>query len=482
MRPLVWFRSDLRTNDNAALSAACRAADRGVVGVFAVCPRQWQAHDWADARVEFLLRNVACLSERLKKLYIALRIIEEPTFTEVPTALLALAQRHRCDALYFNREYEVNESWRDAAVTRTFEEAGLVVHCFDDTMIIPPDALRTGDGRFYTVFAPFKRKWLASLDEGEYGTLPAAARTQPELICPPDLVPEHVAGFDLDHGQPDQWPAGERHALRQLAQFVTERIRNYRRDRDYPACDGTSRLSPYLTHGVLSPRRCLAEAREANAGRLEEGQPGAATWITELIWREFYRHVLVGFPRVGMSRAFKPATEGLPWRRDDEQFRAWCEGRTGYPIVDAGMRQLAQTGWMHNRLRMIVAMFLSKDLFINWRWGEQHFMKHLVDGDLASNNGGWQWSASTGTDAVPYFRIFNPWSQAKKFDRDGECIRRWVPELGGVDRQVLHDPALLARERRAGLPYPEPICDHAAARRSAVAAFRNLPADENDVS
>jgi deoxyribodipyrimidine photo-lyase len=482
MRPLVWFRSDLRTNDNAALSAACRAADRGVVGVFVVCPRQWQAHDWADVRVEFLLRNLACLSERLKKLHIALRIIEEPTFAEVPTGLLAVAQQHRCDALYFNREYEVNESRRDAAVTRSFEEAGLRAHCFDDTTIVPPAALRTGDGRFYTVFTPFKRKWLASLDEAEYGTLPASPRVQPELVCSPAPVPELVTGFDLDHGQPDQWPAGEGLALRQLTRFVYEHIRNYKRDRDHPACDGTSRLSPYLTHGLLSPRRCLAEAREANAGRIEEGQPGVTTWITELIWREFYRHVLVGFPRVGMNRAFKPATERLPWRRDDEQFRAWCEGRTGYPIVDAGMRQLTQTGWMHNRLRMIAATFLSKDLFIDWRWGEQHFMKHLVDGDLASNNGGWQWSASTGTDAVPYFRIFNPWSQSKRFDPDGEFIRRWVPELGGVDRQVLHDPALLACERCAGLPYPEPICDHAAARRSAVAAFKNLPADENDVN
>jgi deoxyribodipyrimidine photo-lyase len=433
-------------------------------------------------RVEFLLRNLACLSERLKKLRIALRIIERPTFAQVPAGLLAVARRHQCDALYVNREYEVNESRRDAAVTRSFEEAGLRVHSFDDTTIIPPDELRTGDGRFYTVFTPFKRKWLTTLEDGEYGRLPAAPRTQPELICPPDPVPEHIADFDLDRGQPDQWPAGEGLALRQLTRFMSERIWKYKRQRDYPACDGTSRLSPYLAHGVLSPQRCLVEAREANADAVARGQPGVATWITELIWREFYRHVLVGFPRVGMNRAFRPATERLQWRRDDEQFRAWCEGRTGYPIVDAGMRQLAQTGWMHNRVRMIVAMFLSKDLFIDWRRGEQHFMSHLVDGDLASNNGGWQWSASTGTDAVPYFRIFNPWSQSKRLDPDGEFIRRWVPELGAVDRQALHDPALLARERHAGLPYPEPICDHAAARRSAVAAFKNLPADEYDVS
>ena len=206
------------------------------------------------------------------------------------------------------------------------------------------------------------------------------------------------------------------------------------------------------------------------------GAPGPATWISELIWREFYRHVLVGFPRVGMNRAFKPATERLPWRADEGRFRAWCEGRTGYPIVDAGMRQLAQTGWMHNRLRMIVAMFLSKDLFIDWRRGERHFMRHLVDGDLASNNGGWQWSASTGTDAAPNFRVFNPFAQSRKFDPDGEFIRRWVPELGGADARVLHDPALLACERRAGLAYVEPVCDHSVARQHVIAAFRTLQA------
>ena len=245
--------------------------------------------------------------------------------------------------------------------------------------------------------------------------------------------------------------------------------------RDFPDSNATSRLSPYLAIGVISARRCLAEAREANRGRLDGGRAGPATWIGELVWREFYRHVLVGFPRVSMNRAFKPTTERLPWRYDETLFRAWCEGRTGFPIIDAGMRQLAGTGWMHNRLRMIVAMFLSKDLFIDWRWGERHFMRHLVDGDLASNNGGWQWSASTGTDAAPYFRLLNPWLQSRRFDPDGEFIRRWVPELCGVSPRVLHNPAMLARARQSGLAYDPPVCDHAAAGRNVIQAFKNLP-------
>ena len=474
MRALIWFRSDLRADDNAAASAACAAADRGVVGVFLLCPRQWRAHDWADIKVELLLRNLACLSERLKRLKIPLLVRETPTFDEAPDVLLTLARRLKCDALYFNREYEVNEQRRDAAVSRVFEGANVTLRSFDDQTVVPPDALRTTTGRFYTVFTPFKRAWIACVQEGS-AELAASPRPQPDWVCPPDLIPESLAGLNWAGGGPDEWPAGERQLAARLSTFIDQRMTSYRKHRDFPDMDATSRLSPYLTLGVISPRRCLAEARAANQGQLDGGKAGPTTWIGELIWREFYRHVLVGFPRVGMNRAFKPVTEKLRWRHDEERFRAWCEGRTGFPIVDAGMRQLAQTGWMHNRLRMIVAMFLSKDLLIDWRWGERHFMRHLVDGDLASNNGGWQWSASTGTDAVPYFRVFNPFLQAKKFDPDGDFIRRWVPELGGVDRRVLHDPALLARERRAGLAYAEPVCDHAAARQRVIEAFRNLP-------
>jgi deoxyribodipyrimidine photo-lyase len=474
MRPLVWFRSDLRADDNAALSAASRAADRGVVGVFTLCPQQWQAHDWADVKVEFLLRSLACLSERLKKLRIPLRIVETSTFAEVPAALLALARQHHCDALYCNREYEVNESRRDATSFQMFEQAGLAVHRFDDTVIIPPDMLRTADGRFYTVFTPFKRAWLARFEEDAIDTLPVRPRAQHEWVCSPDTVPERVAGFDLDRGLPDLWPTGEGVALKRLAEFVTQRIASYKQLRDHPADDGTSRLSPYLAHGVLSPRRCLVEARDANAGWLDGGRAGPATWVSELIWREFYRHVLVGFPRVSKSRAFRVETEKLRWRESDRDLAAWCAGRTGYPIVDAGMRELAETGWMHNRVRMIVAMFLTKQLLLDWRLGERYFMRHLVDGDLASNNGGWQWSASTGTDAAPYFRIFNPFLQSRRFDADGAYIRRYVPELRSVPAAALHDPDALSEYDRSRLNYPPPICDHAAARNRAIAAFQSL--------
>lgn len=471
MRALIWFRADLRTEDNPALHHASKAATRGALAVFAICAEQWRQHDWADVRVEFLLRNLACLSERLKRLNIALRIVEVPHFAQVPRALVELAQRHECDALYFNREYEVNELRRDEAVARLCTRNGLAVHCFDDQMILPPDRLRTREGRCYTVFTPFQRAWRACIEQGEPVAPLGSIRPQPELLCSPDPVPEQVPGFDLDQAQPDLWPAGEKPALRRLADFIVRHVGVYRKLRDFPAADGTSRLSPYLAVGAVSARQCLAAARETGGEGAKNGGAGVSTWITELIWRDFYRYVVVAFPRVSMGRAFKPATERLRWRNDPAEFAAWCAGQTGFPIVDAGLRQLASTGWMHNRLRMIAAMFLTKDLLVDWRWGERHFMRHLVDGDLASNNGGWQWSASTGTDAVPYFRIFNPATQSRRFDPAGEFIRRWVPELGDLDRRSVHNPPV---DVRARLGYPAPVCDHAAARRRAIAAFQRL--------
>ena len=474
MRAIVWFRADLRVEDNFALHRAAADAGRGVVGVFALCPEQWREHDWADIKVAFLLRNLRELSRRLEDLRIPLLFFEAPRFANVPAGLVRLARRHDCDALYFNREYEWNERRRDDAVRKHFEQAGLAVREFDDQTILPPDAIQKRQGGFYTVFTPYKRAWLATcMDRGVPVPVGMPSR-QSALIAKPDRCPERVAGFDARRDRPDLWLAGEAHARERLADFVDERIRNYKRDRDRPDLDGTSRLSPYLTLGVVSPRQCLAAAREANQVRLADGALGPDTWISELIWREFYRHVLVGFPRVSKGCAFRAETEQIVWNSDEAQFDAWRAGRTGFPLVDAGLRQLAEIGWIHNRLRMIVAMFLTKDLLIDWRWGERHFMRNLIDGDLASNNGGWQWSASTGTDAVPYFRIFNPITQSRRFDPTGAFIRRYVPELAALDDDAIHDPAGLDAERRAELDYPEPICDHGVCRAHAIAVFKNL--------
>ena len=474
MIPLVWFRADLRVSDNTALWRACRAATGGTVAVFTVCPGQWREHDWADIKVDFILRTLGELRSGLDRLNIPLLVKQADTFREVPAVLLKTARAHRCDAIFFNREYEVNESRRDEAVTQTFTEAGLEARAFHDQSVVAPDTLRTTTDRFYTVFTPFRRAWIRHVRDRGVPAVRPRLRRRPETDVTADTIPDTVTGFDRSRGRPDLWPAGEKAALHRLRTFVETRIRDYARHRDLPALDGTSALSPYLTVGSISIRQCLQAAMEANRNSLNGRRTGPATWINELIWREFYRHLLVGYPRVSMNRAFRPETDRIRWHQDRKLFEAWCRGRTGVPIVDAAMRQLEQTGWMHNRLRMITAMFLTKDLFIDWRWGERHFMRNLVDGDLASNNGGWQWSASTGADAAPYFRIFNPFRQSRKFDPDGAFIRTHVPELEGVGGDAIHDPSALPEPQRSKLGYPQPVVDHAQAAAGAVARFRAL--------
>lgn len=269
------------------------------------------------------------------------------------------------------------------------------------------------------------------------------------------------------------WEIGEVVAIKKLNEFCRERIEDYKGQRDIPALDSTSYLSPWLAAGVISPRQCLDAALNANKGRLSGGLEGIDTWISELIWRDFYIHILDSFPKVSKNRPFKLKTENIRWRNIDDDFSAWCDGRTGIPIVDAGMRQLRQKGWMHNRLRMIVAMFLSKQLLIDWRRGERYFMQHLIDGHLASNNGGWQWAASTGTDAVPYFRIFNPVTQSQRFDPDGHFIKRYIPELVAITGKDIHLPTPSVRAALAP-NYPAPIVDLKLGRERALSTFAAL--------
>jgi deoxyribodipyrimidine photo-lyase len=503
MRYLVWLRSDLRTSDNTALHLAARdsrdGGDGQVIAAFIISPREWLSHDLAPARLSLMLRTLREVSDELLKLNIPLLVRTAKAAADVPTELLDLATSHRCDAIYFNREYEVDEQRRDERVRRAFEGAGLRVRACTDQVVLAPDEVQKGGGGYYSVFTPFKRAWMARAEERAEEGHGIAVLPRPRKLGNTGIEPSAIPALEEIPGLPEQfgstrrsdglWPAGEHEAQRRLSSFVGSRIQQYDTARDFPAADGTSVLSPYLAIGAISPRQCLATAldaadasaskRRASGGndspttRFERGSKGITTWINELIWREFYIHVLAGFPRVCMGRAFQVETERLAWRYDEEALGRWKAGKTGYPIVDAGMRQMLATGWMHNRVRMITAMFFSKHLLMDWRIGEKFFMQNLVDGFFASNNGGWQWAASTGTDAAPYFRIFNPYSQSRKFDARGEYIRRWVPELAALDDEQIHGP------HKGGLfgsviDYPGPMVDHAAARVRAIEAFRRL--------
>lgn len=480
MRPLVWFRSDLRTQDNTALSAACRASSDGVVAVFLLAPGQWRDHDWAPVKVDLLLRTLGELSRSLGELGIPLKIARAERFQDAAAALRRIAERCGCQTIHYNAEYEFNESQRDAQVGEAMEGAGIGVVAHTDQVLIEPGTLRTTEGRWYTIFTPFKRAALAMLQRTGGVRVRGAPAKQADIGITADPIPEALPEFP-GRTRPDLWPAGERIAGTRLSSFAEASLDGYHERRDNPAEAGTSSLSPYLTIGAISPRQCAAAAIAAEPIALDPGtrrKTGPSTWLSEILWREFYKHLLVGFPRLCMGRPFRLETEAIAWRDDPEGLEAWKQGRTGVPIVDAGMRQMLSTGWMHNRVRMVTAMFLTKNLLIDWREGERHFMRHLVDGDLANNNGGWQWSASTGTDAAPYFRVFNPVSQSRTHDPEGVYIRRFVPELAGIEGAAIHEPWTLPATLLAGLDYPDaPIVDLKESRERAIEAFRAIKAE-----
>ncbi|MDX1458836.1 MAG: deoxyribodipyrimidine photo-lyase [Marinobacter sp.] len=462
MTDLVWFRNDLRTADNAALTAACRGGS-AVRACFLLTPGQWREHHWSSARVRLVIDHLSALGQELAALGIELSIIPADRFDDSFALLKKFCYEHQVQRLHFNEEYGINERRRDKQLATELGEAGITAHKYRDQCAAPVGQILTGQGQPYSVFTPFSRRWREWLEEHPPQIYPVPAPVSAPLP-PPLPLP------DLEGWEPAPSPlvaTGESAAHQQLERFLEERGADYKRHRDMPALDGTSQLSPYLANGVLSGRQCLVAAQQLQG----HGGEGYACWINELAWRDFYIHILYHFPRVSMNRAFKPETEALVWNPPGAAFEAWKAGQTGVPLVDAAMRQLNETGWMHNRLRMVAAMFLTKNLFIDWRLGEAYFMSKLVDGFLASNNGGWQWSASTGTDAAPYFRVFNPVSQSERFDPDGQFIRRYVPELSDLDNKAIHQPW------KAGAPpngYPTPLVDLKESRKEAIARFQAL--------
>ncbi len=462
-----WVRRDLRLHDNYALRAALAHGGQ-VVPVFVLDPTLLSAADVSDKRVAFLFGGLRALDADLRARGSRLVVRRGEPLAELSRLVAELG----AEALYAEADPWPYGRRRDARVA-----AALPLHLMPGLTVHPSDVILKADRTPYTVFTPFSRAWKAL-------PLPTSA----QLWAPPErlpAVPEQLESLPVpdDPALPASvpFPPGEAEALRRLRAFAQDAagpIARYAKDRNRMDLDGTSRLSPYLRFGMVSASRAAVAALQAMEKAPDPAaRKGAETWLNELIWREFYMAILYHYPHV-LEHAFQEQLRDIPWRNDEAEFSAWCAGRTGYPVVDAAMRQLVTTGWMHNRARMIVASFLVKDLLVDWRWGERFFMQHLVDGDPAANNGGWQWTAGVGTDAAPYFRVFNPSLQGAKFDPEGAYVRRWVPELANVPLKYLHEPWKMPLSEqikagcRIGKDYPAPLVDHAVARERTLAAYR----------
>ena len=458
---LIWFRGDLRCGDNPALDQALHGADR-VSALYLQTPQQDRQHHRGPRQQAFIQANLQALQEQLLRLGIELHRLQAPDYTGAPAAIASLVEEQQVSQVFANREPGVNEERRDHAVARAIAAP---LKRFNGDCVLKYGSVLSGKGEMFRVFTPFRTAWLNIIRQRGYTCLAA-----PDDGATPDQGDRPA---EKEQAFAD-WPAGEQTALARLDQFLQDGLEDYAEQRDFPGVAGTSGLSPYLAIGALSPRQCL-QALQDHLGYLpmSPGETGFA-WLNELVWREFYRHLMVAFPRVSMDRSFKPDMDALKWVDNSAHFDAWCNGMTGYPVVDAAMRCLNQTGWMHNRLRMVVASFLTKDLQIDWRQGEHYFMQQLLDADFASNNGGWQWAAGTGADAAPYFRIFNPTSQGEKFDRDGDFIRQWVPELASVPSKQLHQPQTWLDTHQPDHAYPPPVVDHALARKQTLARYQRL--------
>ena len=474
---LMWFRRDLRVDDNAALYHALKSC-RQVFCLFVFDTGILDTLPRADRRVEFIRESLVDLSGQLAALgqthgVTGVSLIVQ--HAEAANALLATASELAAQAVFINHDYEPLALQRDAAIQTILAARGIALHSFKDHVIFERQEVLTLGGKPYTVFTPYKNAWLKKVT-GEVGTpylKPYPTRQYGEALAspPPDFrqaVPTLQAlNFEKTNLSELKIPMGASGGDALLVEFLT-RISGYRDTRDFPAVKGPSYLGVHLRFGTVSIRHLAALALAAQ----QQGDEGATTWLSELIWRDFYAQILSNFPHAAVQ-AFKPEYDRIDWVQGDEAttlFQAWCEGRTGYPLVDAAMAQINQTGYMHNRLRMVTASFLVKDLGLDWRWGERYFAEKLNDFDLSSNNGGWQWAASSGCDAQPYFRIFNPTSQSEKFDTDGKFIRRYLPVLSQLASKALHSPwttspiELSAAGVELGKNYPYPIVQHSEAR------------------
>ena len=462
----MWFRNDLRIDDNPALRASCKSSDE-VHAIYLYSHNQNIKHNEANCKTEFFIKNLKALKNSLSEINIPLIIISSEGFEDNAEIIFNYIEKNLIQKVFWNNQFGADEAVRDESVQNYLKSRDIEYENFDEQVVFKPGSILTKEGKPYSVFTPFKRRWIENFNldlldiEFEY--------TKKKLT----KAKSNIDNFDFQFKKTNKvdmslWPAGEDASLLRLKTYLDKNIFSYSKDRNDPIIDGTSRLSAYLASGVISPKRCILEALKINNFELDSGEKGIVKWIDEIVWREFYKNIMFSFPKVSKGQPFQVYTKNIEWRFNEKEFTAWKEGKTGFPIIDSAMKQMLSEGWMHNRLRMVVAMFFTKNMLHDWRLGEAFFMQNLIDGDFASNNGGWQWSSSTGTDAAPYFRIFNPLTQSKNFDSEGLFIKKHIKELKNVDKKEIHDPS---PDTRVSQNYPKQILNLKQSRLRAIDAF-----------
>jgi deoxyribodipyrimidine photo-lyase len=469
---LVWFRRDLRDYDHAALYHALKLS-KAVYCAFVFDTEILDAlKDKHDRRVEFIWESVKELKSVLQAKGGDLIVLHGNAREKIPE----LAKQLNVEAVFSNHDYEPSAIVRDETVEKSLLAQGITFHHFKDQVIFEKGEVLSMSHKPYSVFTPYKNMWLKTVDDYYLKPYPVDLYADNLAAAPAGVTTElpslEAMGFARTNLAQMRLPTGMSGGTQLFNDFL-DRISHYKDARDFPAVKGVSYLSVHLRFGTVSIRHLARKA-------MQTGGAGAQGWLNELIWRDFYFQILHHQPYVAEGKAFKAEFEQLCFPNNTEYFKAWCEGKTGYPLVDAAMRQLNNTGFMHNRLRMVAASFLVKDLLIDWRWGERYFAEKLIDFDFSANNGGWQWAASTGCDAQPWFRIFNPVTQSERFDPQGKFIRKYVPELGACDDKEIHAPWRISTQRQAalklniGADYPLPIVDHSSQRELALALYKNI--------
>lgn len=440
-----------------------------VAAVYIATPKTWQRHNMAPIQADLIFRRLLVLKQELSAKNILLYYAEVPTYRDAAQLLADVAQQSNADSVYFNHQYEVDEIQRDRHLVNQLLDTNIECAGFDDKCVLNPGSVVNKQREYYKVFTPFKRAYCQRL----YQT-PISVKRVIEVGSVAELSSEKVTHFHpkVEFSYPrvtsERYFVDTKNIIQKLRDFESEKVDAYALQRDFPEMEGTSQLSPYLAIGALSVRQCLTRLLCNNPPPIAGGRE---VWLSELVWREFYQHLIYFEPKLSKGHSFTSWGDNLVWRNNPAEIEAWKLGRTGYPIVDAAMAQLNRTGWMHNRLRMIVASFLVKDLHVDWRIGEEYFMSKLIDGDYAANNGGWQWCASTGCDGQPYFRVFNPTTQGEKFDSEASFIRSWLPELEEVPDRYIHKPWCWSNAK--SLSYPTPIVDHKAEREITLALYKD---------